>query len=431
MASLCLLPSLNPVEKERSFIEIFEEEGIIPLVKGKTDLLNVLGYISFISQVTVESLQAFEKYELRKFDALVGECACQIRAAKIKDLADLYLSSNNWQKEIKNVQEQAQSILKQLPIIRQQIEESIYSGRDFKVIYGISLKASNLCTQWKALQQVTENMRFVIESYLLAQTKELIKKEDCFYQLFDITNTDKLSRFHNSLDGQSNSEKIPFIAKGKIKNLIQMIQRDLASLSIAYLKKEVRLLHPTHVNCFAQEALEKEIRKDELGRLCAPCFYSLESLIQRIIDKAQHILIDISRWTEKGKLVDRFKLLYVGNSKMQALEQASIDKNLPKSVFVIIGNSIRKDQEYLTREGYMKMFNAYSIEDILNANWAQHHQYPGKMDQMLAPLHDKRRNEWSEKAQTIGCSLTNMSLFTVNHILCDRLDKALNNMEFL
>jgi hypothetical protein len=431
MDSSCIRSSLPIAGEERSFIEIFEEKKLVQPLRVRTDLINILGYVSLMSQVTVAALEAVEKYEWRKFDALVRECACHLRAAKIKDLADLILFCEHWQQEISKTKQLAQEILCQLPIVKQQIEETIHSNLDFKATYGASIPASFACKQWNILQRLSENMHFIVESFLLTQTKKLDKREDCFYQLSDITNAERLARFNRSLNGQTNDKKVQLIAKKKLEKLVEVMQCDLASLSIEYLKKEMTHLPASSTNQVAQEMIERGIRKDAIGRPCAPCFYSLEVLMQRIIAKQQHVLIDITRWTPNGERIERLKRLYVGDQKTNSLKCCSTSDEHPESVFVIIGNSIPKDQARLSSEEYLKLFDSYPLEEILSANWAQHAQYPGKMDLMHPLPQDERRNALAKRAEVIGCTPNDMSLFVVSHILCDRLDAALVNQELL
>jgi hypothetical protein len=418
------------VGSERSLIEILVEGKIVQPLTGKTDLLNALGYISVMSQITIAGLEAFQKHEWRQFDALVGECACHQRAARIKDLADLFLSNKSWQQEITNEVQQAKTILSRLPHIKQQIEQSMHSGRDFKAKYGQSITPLKFCEEWNLQQTISERVRFVVECYLLTQTKKLIARENCFHQLSDVTEVDHLARFNCHLDGHTGDRNVQLIGKKKLKDLVQVLQRDLGNLSIGYLQREVQLLPSSPINELARQVIEREIRKDEFDRPCLPCFHALESLMQRVVTKNQSILIDIARWTTKGKKIDHIKILYLGQREMETLiKTAALGGNLP--VFVIGGNSIREDQETLTAADYMKLFDAHPLGEILSTNWAQHAQYPGEMDKKIPPPADSRRNLLAKRAEMIGCSAANMSLFVVNHILCDRLDAALTNQEFL
>ncbi len=420
---------------ERSFIEIFEEKRLVQTLKGRTDLINILGYVSFMSQVTVAALEAFQKHQWRQFDALVGENACQLRAAKIKDLADLYLNFHEWQQEIDKACSDARTILKQLPAIKSQITSKIHSGKEFKAEYGNKISPREACEKLKILHRASDNVRFVVESYLLAQTKTLVPKNECFYQLFDVTHAENLARFNCSLEGQTPNEESRLIGSKKLGDLVNLLQCDLALQSIKYLQRELWRLGETRetpVNQFAHKVISEGIRRDKVGRRCSPCFYNLETLIQRLIDKKQHLLIDVTRWTPQGKEIDRIKMLYEPDQVTHSFKKMSLNEEiLPESVFVIIGTSIREDQEQLPRDEYLKMFDSYSLEEILNANWAQHAQYPGDLDKTSPLPDDGRRLALAKQAQEIGCSKANMSLFTVSHILCDRLDAALENMEML
>jgi hypothetical protein len=431
-----VMDSLNstapPPSEELSFMKLFEQQGNLQSLKSKKDLVSIMDCVTFISRITVAAMEAFQASELRKNDALVGENACQLRAAKIKDLADLYSTSVDWCEEIQRVKEQAGKIIltQKLPACMNHVEK-IVTSKDFKDEYGLNLSVTKFCTKWGLLQPLSDNVRFIVESYWLSQTKKTIVDDTHSYQLVDKTSMEKLARFNLNENGLLPKSNVQLVSNKKLPELTLTIQRDLAALSVQYLLKEVRLLKDSPINRIAQTVLSDNhhIRKDPLGRECAPTFYSLESLMQRMIDKKQHLLIDITRWNHDEKMVDRLHLLYAPDQQAGTFRPLTQEENQPKSVVVIMGNSVRDDQDSLSKEDYLQLFRSHPLEEILNANWAQHAQYPAKIDQAIAEQQDKRRVELANRAIHLGCTPKNMSLFVVDHILCDTLQGALTNQE--
>lgn len=425
-----------PLQKieDQSLFELLEKENLIKPLIEKNDYLNLLECVSFMTQLTIEAVQAFRTHKLNKFDALVGENACHLRAAKMKDLADQYLNSPKFQAEIAEVERNAQEILNQLILKTQMVMEAQDpSPIDFKKkkkrVPAIS--PLKFCEDHGLLQSISEDVSFLVKSFILTETKEVRISPERPHQPEERTNELNLNRFIVRLDGNhpDNASQSIF-SKKKLSNLVRKIQKNFSALSINYLQEQAIFLHDKE---FVQ-ILSKGIKKDPFGRVCAPCLYSMDILFQSIIEKKQHILVDIIRWTHNGqKQVDRIKKLYVGDPANKRLKQIAIDEDQPLSVFVIVGNSLREGQDQPSKQDYLAEFDSYPIEMILNANTAQHEQYPkGVQDEeLLEGFHDQRKKALAAQAEVIGCSIKNQSLFAINHIYCDQFETALNNEEIL
>uniref|UniRef100_A0A914DXZ7 Uncharacterized protein n=1 Tax=Acrobeloides nanus TaxID=290746 RepID=A0A914DXZ7_9BILA len=392
-----------------------------------------------MTKITIAALKTFESHQWIQFDALVGDCGCQIRAVKIKGLADLLYSSSNWRVVISNTINEAQNMLRKLAMLKEKIDKKFIKFGHLSKKYGSPIKPLVVCSELDILQKFNEDIRFVIECYLLTQTKVLVPREDCFYQAFDATKPENLQAFNvNDLNGQlksNNREEINdnkkisrLVGYHKLKNIVKLVQVDLSSISAKYATKIFESSMPSLINTIN---FGNFIKKDEAGRSCVPSFYCLETITQHIINTRKHLLLDISRWSTNGKRVDRFKKLYVGKTEVQDLcEVSPNDPGIPRCVIVFIGHCIQEDQQELTRDKYIKLLQTFKLKDLLSMIWAQHPQFPGKMVEDFDLPIDNRRKSLAEKAQRIGCSIKNMSLLLITHIYCDRLNDALNNMSF-
>lgn len=405
-------------------MHILEKDDYFQPIATKSHIPVVLHTAALLAKVTVAALEAFRAMELHKFDALVGENACQYRACRINDLALLYINDPEWRKAIERVHLEGTELIQIIEGAAKAIERRIPSNKEFKIIYPQGTTAERLCQEYGLSQSIPEPIAYLVQSYLLTQTKVLVNKRDAYYQKDDVTSVKELAQI------------IPGgLGKNKLASLVSTFQKDLAASSLSYLRNEADLLDPTEENSFAQEMIMNQEQRDEFSRPCIPCFYGLESLVQRIAAKNQLIMIDISRWESKeanGALVDRIKLLYQWenlNRSWVHIQEPKVEKNQP--VVVIGGYTLNADQSSLTEESYVKRFNSYPLERILNANWAQHTQYPGKKLADIDLPSDQRRLAFAKDADAIGCSSNNKSLFMVNHILCDTYQHAHNNKEML
>lgn len=199
------------------------------------------------------------------------------------------------------------------------------------------------------------------------------------------------------------------------------MQQDLASLSVDYVKNESKLLPPTN-------PLENYIFPDDRGRLCAPVYYCMQILIQRIISKQQYLLINLTRWTKSKLAIENIKLLYIGDHKTQTFRLVSPDECLtPLNAIVLCGHNQREDQEQLSTDDFLNIFNSYSLKEIIMACSAQHAQFPEQMNSKYALPVDPEKELLSKKAEVMGCTPNNLSLFLINHIYVKKIDNLLDH----
>ena len=107
------------------------------------------------------------------------------------------------------------------------------------------------------------------------------------------------------------------------------------------------------------------------------------------------------------------------------------DQKMEGPVIVLEGYSIVESNVSESLEEYKKRFFALPLIDIIMANFAQHEQFPKKINSEYEPLllqeleqsHYSRLRHYRIKADEWKCSLKCKDLFWLTHIYCD-LHKA-------
>ena len=154
-----------------SLVEVLEKRHAILPIETRKYLISILGYTIFLSRITIAALEAFKKEEWGKFDPLAGECSCHIRAAKIKDLADLWYRSERWQNEVINEIHNAWRILSLAEEFKKEVVKNLIKFSLLNETYGSGFMASTLCKDLGILHEVSNDIVFIIECYMLTQTK--------------------------------------------------------------------------------------------------------------------------------------------------------------------------------------------------------------------------------------------------------------------
>lgn len=385
MQNLYLHKSVLEMVLEQKFIDSFNSTK-------KQSVETLLSGMEFIAQVSLKALKSFKKKDLEKFDALVGENACQLRACKIMDLAQMLSQDTAFQEKLKKTIACAKALCEGL---KKKIVPSIKK---------MSLK--EFCAQNNLkIFDMGRDLEFIVQSYLLTHTKVTERKEGAVC-CFDRTEIKKLEEFG--------------LQKTKASKVVTAFQQKLAQNSLVYLIEEGDELSQTDENIFVKRRT-KYLRKDSNGRLCSPCFYSFDVCLKRILEKKQSVVIVVERFNPSNQKVDTVKMHYKSNGKeFEVAEQ--FDGADP--VIVIEGPCVREDQNSLSQKTFIEMFTEKSLTEILMANAAQHALYPGKLKGIQIP-NDLRLEKFAKQAEEIGCSYKNPTLFLIEHIYASKLEDVM------
>lgn len=390
---------------------------------SKKDILNVLDCSQFSTQCAMEALTDFKYHKYHLFDALVGENACQLRAAKIVDLAERLTAGLD--QEIDAEIENSEKILKQINILKATLEKEKMElpktkPRLFEYCHvkGIGLK-------------LTSDLTFIVLSHILNKAKRIKGDQakpyfyrECTdatamvnlcrtYDIFNTVSTAKDEKKSREPDQIEKKKSNPL--QNKLLVMIKNFQFCLSKASVVYLKQQAQLLPISAENRLSIQMIEEPAVY--FGHTITPCFYSLGILMKSAAQKNQSALIKVKRFSKDNKAIDEIHILY-GTSpndstfKMKKCGSSSIP------VMVLEGYAVSDDHLSLSAANYIEMFESFGMMEILLANAAQHAQYLGdENNKKIKP--DESREQYKVKAEKIGCSQDNPSFFLIDHIYAE------------
>lgn len=383
---------MNTVSLENSAVALVFTPQYIKQFNSmkKNEVESAVNMIKFIARFCIKACKAFKNSKLQKFDALVGENACQLRTSKIVDSAQKFLVDKSFQTQIDQVMEGAGRIA-QMSVTPSKKKTS------FEEFFREQIQTLDL----------GKDLQFIVQSYLLTYTKSS-QQESQGSEVVDKTDAQKLIKFG--------------LLKNKAIKIVSDIQERLARDSVIYIIEQGDELEPTEENLFVKRRA-KYLRKDSNGRLCSPCFYSFDICFKRVLEKGQSIVFVIHRYDSKRKKIDTVKIHY--GVKENAFEiQKDEEKFSSEAVMVIEGISVDEKNKTVTSIEFVQKFDEKGPMLIMMANAAQHSLYPSKLSHVIIPG-DERLEDLAEEAGQIGCSMKNPCLFLAEHIYADTLEYAM------
>lgn len=402
------------------------EEKVYSLRKAQSGILT--GRLVCI--LVIQTIQSLQKRELSKFDALVSECQCQLRAiitaCVANELMDkqsaLSLDLEKTKAELESIKnllgKKAQTL--SLKINNPQIIDTEITLQElFKTQADESLE---IC--------IPNRLIPLVLSYMLSLTKGEQKEKqtctDCKQEVVghtEFTDINKLNRLQkNTL--KRVIDKMVLLAKQKlseisclhIQKLAQAHSKELASSMLAAPNQIVEIAN---------------VRTFSYSKTMLPLFYTLRAVYDTAIAQQIPIIIKSKKAEHSVEQQGHYDTIFVlMNNTLNPIENLSIKERLLPSLVVEgqrTGITIAEEsvEAYQTR-----LLNA-SFLDILEMNAAYHPQYIGNRMLDSVPLLQENQNELnrlqelSNRASKEGCCITNQTLFRITHIFCDTIENQL------
>ena len=356
-------------------------EGRIVKKKDKSD---AVAKMELAIKAAKRALIDFQQGNLPSFDALVGENACELRAACVLDL---------WEQK-KDLDPEVEAALAQLSAAEASLEdlkkqEEIFSKKEeFPDLHAF-------CAQYKLDVPLSERMLFLAQAFMLCVTSEKGLR----------TKPSALKAFS------------PALSDALCKKLVSKAQKSLSAFSVHYLQAEASQLKP-RLQCLVQNPF---VLTDVQGRCATPCFFGLEVVFHRLWQKKQPILFKVISKNDEAPL---FFLFQPGESPLSYVP-VSLDQAAPDTAAMVFEgtSSSSKPQELLP------VLNRLTPYGIFMMNNAQHPQYFGSAkrsqiawDRIDDPAIKKAAKSafyiWNAFALG-GCSANNKSFFLIEHSFCD------------
>lgn len=343
------------------------------------------------------AIDAFENNELEKFDALVGENACQIRAVWIAIISlKNEICFRNILREIISVKDKVSELLSE-----KTIHKLMNSGISLREVFVKENLFINLNVQ----------EAFVVQCFLLREVKSsncddrfsdsLLIKEKCVPK--------KLMKFGRTSSNFTN-------------NLVSKLRNNTSKLSIQFIRDYANLSQDQNL---IEMVSDKYTIAHNNYLLCTPMFWTYKVVL-------------FAAKLEGVKLVLHVKLINNNNSHYEVSDECWFDSEYhtgtkksgwcirkidreqvrDKPCVVFQGVASTRDLNFFSRERWESNFQKFLVDTIVLAGAADHRQYPNESDNynFFRLVQDHECESYKALAKEEGFSIENPSTFFIQHV---------------
>lgn len=351
-----------------------------------------------------EAIDALTTGDLQAFDALVSDCACQIRATQITVLAKTPARVGALAPRKAELASQIEQLKKQLAGMQQ----------DVKNLTVLALHDMGMD------RAVSRDVALLTRAYLLTKAKQLQNKAT---QCPDCPLVVKAVR---EITDEQQLNKLQKFTKAKILNsIVAVAKSQLADMGVQFLQAALPQLP------LAAHTREVMLRRE------IPCILSIRAMLQLAlmhdiplfvrVRKAAHPFECATDPYDVEQLYRKGGVFHEALTPVQSVLDAFCGKLLPCSqpvaglgpVIVIEGHRYGQDIINESTEAYRARLLQESIEDIIEMNAAAHKQYSNGGTVADLQLSDARAVQQAARASEVGASLQNQRLFSITHIFAE------------
>jgi hypothetical protein len=344
------------------------------------------------------ALQHFNNKDFEKFDALVGENACQIRAVKIAILSTKDpIPYQNLEKQAALVQGKLEALLqpqKILPIINTKVTlQELIQKEGLDIV-------------------LTEEEFFILNSFLLCLMKEPQDELSSPFCIRDMGASQKLKEF----DGEVSLTFANRILKRSRRLLSEASVR--FAREMAWSAKDASLI----------KMISNEFTHEINTWPTIPMFWTYKTLLKVAIRENVPIILHtkfIDSEGDKYRIKDEEMLFFKphvdkGRTFYSLAEPTQQDLN--KAAVVVQGVvDLDRDNKKFCKLRWRDKLIQHPITEIILAGAADHRQYPNESYEVK--IHDPEFEKYKGLAQQKGFSLHNPTLFLINHVYSVKVDK--------
>ncbi len=370
-----------------------------PKTKGGDRLLAGLKEFDFLLTAAEKAAESLKGGHVSKFDPLVGENACQIRALKNCLIFSKHpVDENDFLSKIQSRKNKIDSLIREIS----SSNNTNATLHDILVSNGIDL-------------QLTYREIYLIKSYLLTFVKTIKPpKENLPFVKNEYTDTKKL-------------KTIKPIGTMFAENLIKKLRESLSAFSVSFIQEISSQIAPDPLN----EALIDQfyIRHNRLH--CLPCYWVTKLLMIQALESEVPLII-IARQLAKDKNYETLRELPLSfRPTISGYEPTSLHSfDLQGPSLVLLVNSCRESTEFPDEEVWKEELLQHNPIDLILAYAASHRQYPdASKDELMDQLSDEQYKFYKEKASEWGCSIENPSGFFLSHAFCERIENISNHLD--
>lgn len=368
-----------------------------PSVKVGPRLKDGLKEYLLLLASTELAIQSLQQGELAKFDPLVGENACQIRAVKLALI-------------IKKFSFDTGRLLEKIAELKIKVEELLNHGRfEEQISLRDVLEGEGLNFE------IDYSILFLIKSYSLSVVKvpRPFKSE--------------LPLVKNESTDSKKLKEISSVGSMFADNLVTNLREKLSASSVVFIQGLVKDW------CSMDPCVEMVSDKFSVyhrGLKCIPCYWTTRVLMKEALNHSIPVVM-IAEQKAKDRnyeTVRKTSIFFQPTSYgYKQVDQSLFDPNEP--AVILLGATCRNDEELPDNQDWIEELLEYSPDDLILAYAASHRQYPDSAkDALVKEIQDTEYNDYKSKANEWGCSSENPSRFFLSHAFCDRIGNIQSHM---
>lgn len=325
-----------------------------PINKKNKELIIAMKEYNMLVMATEQAIQALENNDLEKFDALVGENACQIRAVKIAMIACRYLENSTLTKiqidltkiQIKYFFDSVDNLMKTQKLIQTSLNDFL-KKHEFDIA-------------------LTSDEFFFIQSFLLSKTKTLEASNDNTpLRRNDVANPKKLIKFSNDTVSRVFCEK-----------LLKKLRQSLSKASVEFVREQAQLLKNEKLIKLCSENFT--IYYNTCWP-CVPMFWTYKTLLLSAQRERIPIVLYaiIKAKDQESKIIEERILFFQRPQENQFYEEMAPSENdLTKPAILVQGMIEDVSDKFSSKEKWKEKIVNRNIINVILAGAADHRQYP-------------------------------------------------------
>jgi hypothetical protein len=368
-------------------------------IKKNGELKKGLKEYQALLRISLEANQALQVGNLEKFDSLVGENACQIRAIRIAIIASRKIvDMNALNDQIKKSLEKVDSLLES-----KSIESLMAKSLSLKTL----LEKEGLDISLAAEQD------FMIQAYLLNEIK-VMPANKSLTSIYRIEGSDPTKTF-----------RFGDISKSFANSLVAKTRKTLAAASVEFMRNSASQLQDPLLEKMASE----EFTVTKNGLPCIPMFWTYKTILLTAQKEGIPLFVHVKFLEKEGEeysVVDEEHMLFqtVANKCFTEVDSAKADGN--QSAFIVQGIACGQKGQGLTKTQWKESMRKTAPMGVILAGAADHRQYPdSKQDVLVEKLADQEHESYKILARREGFSDQNPATFFIQHVYTTRIAKLL------
>lgn len=339
---------------------------------------------------TEEAIEAFTRNELNKFDPLVGENSCQIRAVKIALLASQKKLIT--QSLLSNIAFSKASLVK---LLQKLPDPSIQEKSLNKILTELNIDVS-----------LNSDILFLIKSYILTKTKTSL-------------GTNEIIKFYKNEKTQAKLIRaLGNVGSRFADDLVRHLRELLSKSSVNFVHHITKC---PHLNDESIGPIITNLTISHRGLHCAPFYWMTKLIMHQALIARIPIAVFAEQFAQdlEYKVLKKTKLLFYPTElgyKVKEEKELEVDK----PVIVIKVASCKNASDFSDINKWKKELTEYSLLDLVLACNAAHRQYPDPLqDHKVMKIKDENYHYHLAKSKEWGCHIENPSRFFLTHMYCD------------